>query len=1050
MNVIRKSSVGSSPGLWVAAAVVVLSLMPSGVWGQPPAGPSHPTIAIVSDASGARLQVDGRDFMIFGMNWDYVPIGENYLYNLWSQPDEVIEAVLAREMPLLKDMGITVIRQYVGIPPRWVQYIYEHYGIFTILNHTVARYGYTLDGVWIPSVDYSDPRLRTALKEEIAALVDEFRGVPGVLMWLLGNENNYGLHWTSFGVEALPEGERDAARAHYLYSLFEEITRVIKERDPGRPVAISNGDVQYIDIIAQECKSLDVFGTNVYRGISAGDLFQVVKDNLGIPMMFAEFGADAWNAREMREDQVMQARYLLGQWQEIYEQSGGKGRVGNAIGGCIFQWSDGWWKFGQESRLDIHDTNASWPDGGYVEDYVEGENNMNEEWWGITAKGYADDQGAYKLYPRAAYYALRRAFRLAPYAPATDIETIRAHFRAILPVSAELEARGDHASLVADAFSRVRISGLRLQFETYSTGGYLTTTPDTIPEVPGQPAFRGFDRMESFFAEFQAQPAENVTGTVSLNILGNVPENRIDQIFYENRGRSRTIKTSTADFEMKDIERVKVYQASTSWDDHWFRLEGFYRTGHTHWGYEGDFFGLYRDAYYGSNIDIYNGEAPAGFELSGKRGLRDLNLAFGPQLWWGADPTIMAKYRRRLGPFDATGIFQKDIAEQLSVTSSVAVPLPPTRKATLVLATSRGPVSLELGGIWSGANKVGDTFEVTEGTTGNYTLLQDKVVASDAFGAKGKVTVVSGRWHWYAQGAHMGLVADAGPTATTTFTGWSLKDSGLGNQNNFLTGLAVNMGNFQIGPNFLWQKPIVEALPADLPPLGSLRSILADPFAVRANRETVGGELLVVYDPTPATWMWAWDNDVREDARLAASVSYVFRHQPTTQDASIGILEDGTPFAFTGTPPPHDLWELRSRVVCRLRADARLVGQIYAGTGEANGEDPRLVCRYGCEARLTWQAAALEGFARFNDWGPYDYHRDFNLTFPIQIMGDLSYSLGTPRWFGFPQTRMGVRGIWRSLDQYSPRYLPAADGNLTGSEPDGNEWEIRTYLHMAL
>ncbi len=48
-------------------------------------------------------------------------------------------------------------------------------------------------------------------------------------------------------------------------------------------------------------------------------------------------------------------------------------------------------------------------------------------------------------------------------------------------------------------------------------------------------------------------------------------------------------------------------------------------------------------------------------------------------------------------------------------------------------------------------------------------------------------------------------------------------------------------------------------------------------------------------------------------------------------------------------------------------------------------------------------------FAKFNDCGPYDYHRDFNLTFPVQLMGDLSYTLGKPRWFGLPQTRFGVR-----------------------------------------
>jgi len=132
-------------------------------------------VKVVKDDGGQRLRVDGRDVMVIGMNWDYFPIGENYNYSLWTQPDDVIMDALAREMPLLQDMGVNAIRLYVGIPARWVRYIYEQYGIHTVLNHTVARYGYTLDGVWIPSVDYSNPRLREAVTAEIVALVEEFR-----------------------------------------------------------------------------------------------------------------------------------------------------------------------------------------------------------------------------------------------------------------------------------------------------------------------------------------------------------------------------------------------------------------------------------------------------------------------------------------------------------------------------------------------------------------------------------------------------------------------------------------------------------------------------------------------------------------------------------------------------------------------------------------------------------------------------------------------------------------------------------------------------------
>jgi len=991
------------------------------------------------------------------MNWDYFPIGQNYAYSLWTQPDDVIEAALAREMMLLKSMGVNTIRQYVGVTPRWVRHIYERYGIFTVLNHAVGRYGVTVDGAYIPSTDYSNPRVREQLKAEVLGMVDEFKDVPGVLMWLLGNENNYGLTWTGAETENLPEGERDAARARYLYSLFGEITTAIKARDPNHPVAMANGDLQYIDIIAEEVRSLDVFGTNVYRGISFGNLFQEVKDKLNVPVMFTEFGADAWNAKEMREDQVTQARYLLAQWQEIYEHSAGKGMVGNAIGGLTFQWSDGWWKYLQENNLDVHDINASWSNDAYPEDYSPGDNNMNEEWWGITAKGPPDTRGLFDLYPRAAFYALQRAYMLDPYAPTTDLAAIRAHFARISPSATELQARGDRAALLADALKRVRVRGLRMEFETFSTGGKRISTPESgAATSTTRPAFRGFDHLQSFYADIEAQPAQNVTGLLSINVLGNVPTNPIDEIFYENRGRARTVQTDEGPVRLTDIERVKVYRASVSWDDRWFKMDGFYRTGHYHWEYEGDFFGLYREANYGPNIDIYNGEAPLGFELTGKKSLDGLNFALGPELWWGANPAFLVKYRRQIGPFEVTGIYQEDLAAQSTTSSSFAVPVPPTRKATLHLAATSGKVGIDLGGIWSGDTKVGEAFQIADGSN----VLQDRVRTKDTFGGKVKLTVSSGRWNWYAQGAVMGVVADGGgPTQSLTFTGWGLKDSGSGNQYNVLTGASLILGNVQISPNFLWQKPIIGPVPNTVSAPGRPRNILDDPFAVRANRETVGGELLITYDPTPATWMYAWDNDIREDASFAASIGVIYRHQPTTQDAAIGILADGrTTFAFPGAPPPKDLWEARARIITRLQPDLRLIANLLAGIAQPNGDDDRLIHRYVADVRLAKGPFKITTSARFNDWGPYDYHRDFNLTYPVQLMGDVSTVLGLPEWFDVPQTRFGVRATWRSLDEFSPRYCPAevpdATGTLTcdptASGPKGSEWEIRTYLHLAL
>jgi hypothetical protein len=1043
------------PGIMtVLFTIMIIFSMQTGIQAQ-----AAPLVKVINDAEGSRIEVDGRDFMIFGMNWDYVPIGENYLYSLWVQPDDFIKEVLDREMPLLSGMGVNVIRQYVGIPPRWVEYIYRNYGIYTVVNHPMGRYGFTVDGIWYPSIDYSDPKMREAITADIVNMVKGFEKTPGMLFWLLGNENNYGLHWSSSEVEALPEGQRDEARARYLYTLYSDVTDAIKAVDSHRPVALANGDLQYIDILAEECRNLDILGSNVYRGISARDFFSVVRQKLGIPVMFTEFGADAWDEKNMREDQLTQARFLLGQWEEIYEQSYGKGREGNAIGGFIFQWSDGWWKFGQESRLDFHDTNASWPDDAYP-DFVKGQNNMNEEWWGITAKGFPDNRGLFEIYPRAAYYALQKAFKLDPFAPGTDIKTIREHFEALAPMTFVLEARSDHDAMVVEQTEKVRVSNVRMEFETYSTGGSYISTPKAESPQQSYPSYLGFDHMQSFYTEFEVKPAQNFTGTLSLNILGHVAVNPIDEIFYENRGRRQVVRLENGKaLNLDDIERVKVYGASVTWDEPWFRLDGYYRTGHTHWGYEGDFFGIYRDAYYGENIDIYNAEAPVGLEMTLKQKLEGLKIAFGPQMYWGANPAVIIKYSRQVGRATVTGLYQEEFARQSEVSTSSVIPLEPTRRATLAAKSNWGRLGFELGGIWAGSTKKGEAFQIAEKVGDSYLIYLDHISASDALGGKGKVTFEAGRWHWYAQAAFQGLVADGGPTAVQNFTGWKLVDSGWYDNRSITTGLAVNFGNFQIGPNFLWQKPIEGPIPGDAPAPGVPRNVVDDPFAVRYQREMVAGELILTHDPTPATWMWAWDNDIREDAKLAWSLGYVFRHMPTTMDASIGFLEDGvTDFAFPGATPPRDLWEVWGRTASKLSASSRLVTHFLAGTAEPRGDDSRLVKRFSVDARITMDKWSFATFVKVNDFGPYDYHHDFNMTFPLHLMGDLSYAIGKPTWFGFPQTRIGVRGLWRSLDEYSNRYcperLPGIGGTLecdpTAPGPNGTEWEIRTYMLISL
>ena len=107
--------------------------------------------------------------------------------------------------------------------------------------------------------------------------------------------------------------------------------------------------------------------------------------------------------------------------------------------------------------------------------------------------------------------------------------------------------------------------------------------------------------------------------------------------------------------------------------------------------------------------------------------------------------------------------------------------------------------------------------------------------------------------------------------------------SGSGNQYNVLSGLTYQLGDLQIAPNFLWQKPIEGPMQAGLPSPARLRNILDDPFVVRANREQLAGELLLTFDPTPATYYYEWNNDFAEDAKFAMNAGFVYRHLPTAR-----------------------------------------------------------------------------------------------------------------------------------------------------------------------
>ena len=110
-------------------------------------------VTTYKDESGWKLQVNGEDYYIKGVVWSYSPRGQNYSYNLWGESDDFIRKVLDYEMGLMKAANINTIRSFGMIPPEWVTYIYREHGIMSVINPLMGRYGYNVDGKWIPFTD---------------------------------------------------------------------------------------------------------------------------------------------------------------------------------------------------------------------------------------------------------------------------------------------------------------------------------------------------------------------------------------------------------------------------------------------------------------------------------------------------------------------------------------------------------------------------------------------------------------------------------------------------------------------------------------------------------------------------------------------------------------------------------------------------------------------------------------------------------------------------------------------------------------------------------
>ncbi len=278
-----------------------------------------------------------------------------------------------RSIQLLKEMNANTIRTYSGTGKYFLQNAAPN-GIRVIVSFWVDT-----------NYDLSSADIRQKVKEEFSRMVLDLKDYSAVLMWNLGNEQNY----------------QNGNNSNW-YSLAQELAvEAFKvEGEKYHPVCINNGNIYNIGEASLNADDnsltyVDLWATNIYEYNIATKLNEY-KNKSGKPIVVTEYGIDALDNRTKLEYENMQAAFDSVNWEQI------KSSGDFCVGATVFEFTDEWWKGGTPA---VHDY-GGYQTGAHPDGY------SNEEWWGIIATSPdSDGDGLDEWRPRKVYYMFQRNWK---------------------------------------------------------------------------------------------------------------------------------------------------------------------------------------------------------------------------------------------------------------------------------------------------------------------------------------------------------------------------------------------------------------------------------------------------------------------------------------------------------------------------------------------------------------------------------------------------------------------------------------------------------------
>ncbi|MBU2446266.1 MAG: carboxypeptidase-like regulatory domain-containing protein [Bacteroidetes bacterium] len=316
--------------------------------------------------NGKKLEVDFdgdgffEQYFVKGAAYSIMPIG--------NKP--ITSKLEDRSIQYLKNMSANTIRTYGGASK-------------PMLQKMAANNIRVIVGFWVNTdYDLSKSTIRQKVKDDFMKMVIDLKDSPGVLMWNLGNEQNY-----------------QNGNNSYWYSLIQELAILAYniEGEKYHPVCGSNGKFYNIGSPSMSADDasltyMDLWASNIYEFDFSGS-FASYRTKTKKTVVLTEWGIDALDNRAKIEYEDVQATHDSLNWTQILKASD------ICVGGTVFEFTDEWWK---DKDPYSHDY------GGYATS-AHPDGYSNEEWWGVIAvTPDTNGDGLDEWRARKVYYTLQK------------------------------------------------------------------------------------------------------------------------------------------------------------------------------------------------------------------------------------------------------------------------------------------------------------------------------------------------------------------------------------------------------------------------------------------------------------------------------------------------------------------------------------------------------------------------------------------------------------------------------------------------------------------